>query len=158
MDRETRPLLSVVLTSDDLKRLAFISIALSILILTYRTSLFLTLFSVSLSRLPFVSLPFPPLFFFCPVVLSSFSHFFSFLLSLSIFCALVHYHDYRRMTTNNNSSNSKRHSPLPPSLVPSFNHHRFVSFGPGIPSIVDVSTTVVSSYLILQSSCNSNNY
>jgi hypothetical protein len=50
---------------------------------------------------------------------------------------------------NNNSSNSKSDS-LPPLLVPSFNHHRFVSLGPAASPIVDVAV-VFSSFSILQS-------
>ena len=45
--------------------------------------------------------------------------------------ALVHHHRCRRMTINN----SKTDSP-PPSLVPSFNHHCFVSFGSTVASII----------------------
>jgi hypothetical protein len=53
---------------------------------------------------------------------------------------------------NNNSSNSKSDS-LPPLLVPSFNHHRFVSLGPAASPIVDVAVVFssFSSFSILQS-------
>ena len=68
------------------------------------------------------------------------------LFSLSFSFAVVHYH-YRRMTiNNNNSNNSKSDSLPPPSLVPSFNHHRFVSFGPAASPIVDVAAVVFSSF------------
>jgi hypothetical protein len=54
----------------------------------------------------------------------------------------MHHHYYRRMTTNNNN---KSDSPPPPSLVPSFNHHRIVSFESIVPPIIDVSITAVFS-------------
>ena len=73
-----------------------------------------------------------------------------FFLSLSsplyLYFALRHQHCSRRMTTNNNSKSDSLPSP---SLVPSFNHHRFVSFGPTVSPIVDVAsiaTAVFSSF------------
>lgn len=60
-------------------------------------------------------------------------------LSLLLF-ALVHHHRCRRMTINN----SKTDLP-PPSLVPSFNHHCFVSFGSTVASPVDRTPAAVCS-------------
>ncbi len=62
-------------------------------------------------------------------------------LYLLFFFAVMHHHYYRRMTTNN----SKSDSPPLPSLVPSFNHHRFVSFGSTVSSIIDITPIAVFS-------------
>jgi hypothetical protein len=68
---------------------------------------------------------------------------------LLLFFVMMHHHHYsRRMTTNNNKSDS---SP-PQSLVPSFNHHRFVSFGSAVSSIINITiatTTAVFSFQLL---------